>query len=514
VDLRHEATHRGLPSLPMLRLGAKESLFLLFERFWRPQQEVLERRGRGLASHRGRLSGRPAPVLDRRLIDKRLKLVIGHAASAKKRQRSDPHVKDKVKKGKNGQQPATNGEGEPDPVDAAVREDDAGRDAGLAATSVVELASLAVDETRLLTRLFAAVFAGQPHTDGREALALNLLCAASSDNFALRLMRQLVLGALGWAGADVAGASDARPSLRNVCDDGEQGAAGVGVPHAFGGATALGAPLLDAEADRLLRWLEVLVADREQPSGKVAAGEASYGESRIRLAVQSLAPWLRNRVVEQVVASEGAGASANTPLLQRAAKVWQLLKRQGLDGGAARFLQTCQAGLKPAVAAAAQGASPASPQAAATATAPSAAPAASLEELEALLEARKRRRGTAGATVAKLEPWTAVGTIFDPSTLQVHSTLEPDHSPALPEGAKEAWLAWAAGAPAVAVSGRRGSGTGAVEPSAEAVETPGVRRGKPAASPVVTTGAADAQVEADVRRQAATLLETLQPLDL
>eukprot|EP00443_Scrippsiella_acuminata_P019019 CAMPEP_0115357142 /NCGR_PEP_ID=MMETSP0270-20121206/99991_1 /TAXON_ID=71861 /ORGANISM="Scrippsiella trochoidea, Strain CCMP3099" /LENGTH=77 /DNA_ID=CAMNT_0002779581 /DNA_START=23 /DNA_END=253 /DNA_ORIENTATION=- len=60
VDLRHEATHMRLPSLHVLRLAAKEAVFLLFERFWRPQQEMLERRGRGRVQRLGRAaSGAP-----------------------------------------------------------------------------------------------------------------------------------------------------------------------------------------------------------------------------------------------------------------------------------------------------------------------------------------------------------------------------------------------------------------------------------------------------------------------
>ena len=45
VDLRHEASHQELPPLPLLRLAAKEALWLLRERFWQPQLLQIEERG-------------------------------------------------------------------------------------------------------------------------------------------------------------------------------------------------------------------------------------------------------------------------------------------------------------------------------------------------------------------------------------------------------------------------------------------------------------------------------------
>merc|ERR1719217_1307132 len=44
VDIRHEATHKHLPALPLLRLAAKEALEQLLSRFWRPQLAKLNRR--------------------------------------------------------------------------------------------------------------------------------------------------------------------------------------------------------------------------------------------------------------------------------------------------------------------------------------------------------------------------------------------------------------------------------------------------------------------------------------
>lgn len=41
VELRHESTHDKLPSLSILRLGAKEILDWLFKNYWMPQQEYI-----------------------------------------------------------------------------------------------------------------------------------------------------------------------------------------------------------------------------------------------------------------------------------------------------------------------------------------------------------------------------------------------------------------------------------------------------------------------------------------
>jgi len=42
VDLRHQATHGELPSLEILRIAGQTALSKLHERFWLPQQEVIE----------------------------------------------------------------------------------------------------------------------------------------------------------------------------------------------------------------------------------------------------------------------------------------------------------------------------------------------------------------------------------------------------------------------------------------------------------------------------------------
>jgi ribosomal biogenesis protein LAS1 len=41
VDLRHEATHNELPSLPLLRLAACQALAWLHACYWQPQFEQL-----------------------------------------------------------------------------------------------------------------------------------------------------------------------------------------------------------------------------------------------------------------------------------------------------------------------------------------------------------------------------------------------------------------------------------------------------------------------------------------
>lgn len=578
VQLRHDATHKYLPSLPLLRLAAKEAAWLLFERFWRPQQEVLERRGHGLASHRGRVATKPPPVLDRRVIDKRLRFLVGNAAAAtKKRQRLVSQQPGKLL-GKSGKQikalkggnwgPQRQG-GRGDPVESALRE----QDASLTTTAVEDLASLAVDETRLLKRLFATVLDGEPHEDGREALALNLLCAASSDNFALRLVRQVALGALGWAGAELQGTSDERPNIRNICDG--EAAAGNDVPSQdieLGLSAANGgARLSEQESDRMLRWLDALLAEKDQPSGKVEAPEGDHGDARLRFAMLGIAPWLRLHTLERAAAAEGAAAAAQ--LLSRASRVWQVLGASSIDEeGGARLLRACGAEeastpYGPADAAArggapahgedgsALGGAPAdaeqpAPQARAAALWESRAPAhvvaaeecngaaqLSLEDLEAYLQGRKRRRGAGGVSAAAREPWTAVGTVFETRSLQVRGAPQTVSKPLLPEGAAEMWLTWAAGEDAARPAGGRNSGPASLAPaagaaggadreadcpadpaggdseefgvlSAEAVGS-GAKVAPAAAAPTLAAAA-----ETELRAQAEALLDALEPLDL
>ena len=45
VDLRHEATHNDLPSLPLLRVAAGAALEWLRATYWNPQQHTLQAAG-------------------------------------------------------------------------------------------------------------------------------------------------------------------------------------------------------------------------------------------------------------------------------------------------------------------------------------------------------------------------------------------------------------------------------------------------------------------------------------
>jgi len=84
VDLRHEASHQRLPPLPLLRLAAKEAVWLLVERFWRPQLlQVAERGGRASAQAAPAGSGKaPERTRGARTLDRRLKALVQSAARA------------------------------------------------------------------------------------------------------------------------------------------------------------------------------------------------------------------------------------------------------------------------------------------------------------------------------------------------------------------------------------------------------------------------------------------------
>lgn len=449
VDLRHDATHRDLPSLPLLRLGAKESLWLLLERFWRPQQEVLERRGRGLASYRGRVEKKPATMLDRRLIDKRLRFLV--TAAARKRRRGEDGVGGSSAWGRRpGQDQRAMSCGDPTIQEGKL---------SLATFAVEDLAGMAVDESRLLRRLFATVLASEPHADGREALALNLLSAASSDNFAIRLMQRIALGALGLTGSALGGTSEERPRLQNICDSASAAQAGAGTAQGCF-ATVRESLVPEEQADRMLRWLDALLADRDQLGSEGVSAEGQNGDARLRLTMQGLSPWLRRYTLEQVMAAKSTDAAAIAQLLERAVRVWRVLEANAVDCGAGRFLTACgacssklmQADMADIAAPAAStiGSLPNVEEGATIGNGPDtfngtdesvaklSRSQPSFEDMEALLKERKRRRA-----MTVLEPWTALGTVFDPKTLQVCSASEPDNRPKLPEGAEALWLAWA-----------------------------------------------------------------------
>lgn len=485
VDLRHDISHRAMPSLQILRLAAKEALWLLFERFWRPQQEQLERRGRGYASYRGRLSKKPVPIMDKRHTDRSLKFLLSLAAMGG---RSSKASKAEGPEGEGHTRDSRS------PAAAAVDEDDE----NLLPLAAKDLVGLAMDEGRLLLRVFAVVMAGEPRRDGRQVRVLRCLCATSSENFSLRLARQVLSHALGWTGPELSIASDENPGLRNICD-------GHTTPHANEAGDSTMTELPQQEADRMLRWLEVFA--EEEPGERLSAG-------RLRTAMQELAPWLRRRTLAQIAAvgQQDGRAAAALKLLSRAASVWQVLNTLGIDAGAESFVGFCansagafpEAGskggakaedLSGATAQAVAGRTARTAGAARNSAASSSAAKASgeqvqrvagaagvasakndgdggdsgasaeddgdshckrpdalaLDDVEGLVREKKRRRLLAasaeslGGRCGLTEPWTAIGSSFDTDTLQIHSRQEGRGAPELPKGAESFWLAWAAG---------------------------------------------------------------------
>ena len=102
-----------------------------------------------------------------------------------------------------------------------------------------ELALLASDESRLLSRIFDTVLHLEPK--GHEAHALDVLCESCSENLPVRLARELLLRALGLR-SRLCLAADNLPGLRSLSD---------------GLAEEAAEELLEApeDAERMLRWL-------------------------------------------------------------------------------------------------------------------------------------------------------------------------------------------------------------------------------------------------------------------
>ncbi|CAK0869989.1 unnamed protein product [Prorocentrum cordatum] len=392
VDLRHEATHQRLPSLHLLRLAAREATWLLLERYWRPQQALVERRGRPA---RVDAAGRSVtPLRDGRFLSRRLR----HLCQAAARRR--------------GVAPGAGGEGhtsgEADvaegqaaiaaqarsPAVAAVAEGSAAREAR-------ELLALCPDEGRLLGQLSGTLLAGQPRADGREARAVHALLAAGSDNLAPRLARHVVCQALGWRSPVPEPAPDNSPSLRNICDG------CVGEEHSAAASCADVGAVEEEDADRMLRWLEALLArDRE------GASPSSFTAS-----VAELAPLMRQAALGRIAAAAAAAPARSGALTARAARVWQVIGEAGLDSGAECFASLCCGEPSGGLA------------------------APTLEDAEGLPQALKRRRlGRAGASAA---PWTAVGTVLDPNTLEIRCRPERGAASAFLDEAARCWQRWA-----------------------------------------------------------------------
>merc|ERR1712003_436037 len=116
----------------------------------------------------------------------------------------------------------------------------------------------------------------EPQQGSREAVAVHALCSQCSDNFALRLARCVLGGALAWPAfsAPPEPVSDASPGLRNICDGCIEASAGPGrkLHGAYAGSLASGSA--SASAERMLHWLEAMLA----PSAPIEPG--SSGKAR------------------------------------------------------------------------------------------------------------------------------------------------------------------------------------------------------------------------------------------
>ncbi|CAK0869991.1 unnamed protein product [Prorocentrum cordatum] len=452
VDLRHEATHQRLPSLHLLRLAAREATWLLLERYWRPQQALVERRGRPA---RVDAAGRSVtPLRDGRFLSRRLRHLCQAAArrrgvapgaggeaggeelaetgsfspsfSLSRGFQEAPPSSPRPGPSRSGHRrvslsislslyfsPAppthqghTSGEADVaegqaaiaaqarSPAVAAVAEGSAAREAR-------ELLALCPDEGRLLGQLSGTLLAGQPRADGREARAVHALLAAGSDNLAPRLARHVVCQALGWRSPVPEPAPDNSPSLRNICDG------CVGEEHSAAASCADVGAVEEEDADRMLRWLEALLArDRE------GASPSSFTAS-----VAELAPLMRQAALGRIAAAAAAAPARSGALTARAARVWQVIGEAGLDSGAECFASLCCGEPSGGLA------------------------APTLEDAEGLPQALKRRRlGRAGASAA---PWTAVGTVLDPNTLEIRCRPERGAASAFLDEAARCWQRWA-----------------------------------------------------------------------
>jgi len=296
VDLRHEASHQNLPSLPILRLAAQEAVWLLVERYWRPQLQKIEERGRNGTSQ---TADRGAKTLDRKL--KALMWCTAATCAAEEPSQKRRKFGNKMKAQEDQDSEA------------------AAREASLAAKKAAEdVSGMAADESKLLARVFQ-VLEGEPHADGRDSRALHLLCQTCSENFALRLLRHLLFAAAGLPTVKLEGAADNCPSLRNISD------------HYCSAATEPGMKEHSSEdSERMLHWLWALLSN-DTPD------KDSGSSSRLRCTLASLLPSLRLAVVGHMASSSGSDVAS------RSSRLWAALREERLDAGAEMFSAICEA---------------------------------------------------------------------------------------------------------------------------------------------------------------------------
>lgn len=238
--------------------------------------------------------------------------------------------------------------------------------------AVRDLTTLGIDESRLLNRLVATVLAKEP-TDHR-VLAVHLLCGSSSDNFALRLVRLIASCALELPDTSPQPAPDNAPSLRNTCDAGDAGPDGAR-------DTVL-------EPSHALEWWKMLLPPKPTIEGTVFARAAA-----------DLAPHLQTAVIRR--AADGPTVVAT----KRLGLLWPSLT----DSTAAKHLQPLF-GPDPTTLSQQSTTQKCKVDGKRGST--------ELDDMLAFVAERKRRRRDQ-PVVASRDPWTSVGTVFDPASLQV-----------------------------------------------------------------------------------------------
>ncbi|CAJ1366233.1 unnamed protein product [Effrenium voratum] len=355
VDLRHDASHQNLPPLPVLRLAAQEAVWLLVERFWRPQLHQIEERA-GTTS-----SGRLERTRSAKTLDRRLKALISAVGAAGKPV-EEPKKKKKLKR----------------KIDPSTAE---------------------------MSRFFTS--------------CLMLTDESCSENFALRLVRQVLARAAGLKTPRVDLAPDNCPSLRSISDGFYSSAHEQNEPSA-------------EESERMLLWVGSLMS---LPEGK---------RSRLRQALRGLLPPLRlcalRRIAEEKSSAKGAEIAA------RGSQLWRALQGMGVDAGANVFESLCQDA--------------------------DSAPTEGLQKMEDLVQKLKSRRFSTGSC----EPWTAVGTFLD-KEMDIVCREEHSEDVFLPQGAEQTWLKWAAddsGLGSGAVIGFDTEDPAGAEPGEEAEEAEAV----------------------------------------
>eukprot|EP00928_Gymnodinium_smaydae_P048426 TRINITY_DN32378_c0_g1_i1.p1 TRINITY_DN32378_c0_g1~~TRINITY_DN32378_c0_g1_i1.p1 ORF type:complete len:607 (+),score=85.09 TRINITY_DN32378_c0_g1_i1:33-1823(+) len=474
VDLRHEATHQRLPSLPMLRLAAKEAVWLLFERFWQPQLALVESREIGRA---------PMPR-DKRTLGKRLRRLV--AVSATKKRRVPPAVApaaaEVASKADESLVPVAM-----DPRAEAVA---AKQQEEEVLKAVRELADLGADESRLLQQISETMLTREPSGDLRELRAIDSLCARSSDNFALRLVRIIAGGALGFPdlAASPLTAPDGSPSLRNICDL----CYGDARPALKGVTPELSA----AFSGRMLRWLHAIAAP---PSTK-----SSQGTPRLRRALSDVAPLLERFVFRTLVACVACPSedkdtgdhvlgSSTLPerrtLMERLARLRSALVDMGVLSTEAKVCND-------------EGSSK---------------EALSMEKVQALLRATKEQRTDSDVCdrMSQGIVWTDVGTTFDPETLQIRCRRECGSGVWPPEQAAALAREWTSGTHSHAADVQHSS----IEDFAEKSENVPLANADrsctgPEHHPVSALKSPPGSDEGECRKRAAVLLDCLCPYDL